>query len=169
MNSVVDVMDKGNPPCVENYQDPVEPMYMFVNGMQQPADTDQFMFIVTDDGKHDSYVYNRLVHLNIEKKWYFMVSQQDFVGINGSVDSEIPSSSCLCKETQNAAIKSFFETNMVDANRFPRPEWGKNEMKNMMFLVNIVWLDLIKVHLVSRKCDYVMCSTLACLSMWFCI
>jgi len=95
---------------------------MFVNGMQQPADTDQFMFIVTDDGKHNSYVYNRLVHLNIEKKWYFMVSQQDFVGINGLVDSEIPSTSCLCKETQNAAIKSFFETNMVDANRFPRPE-----------------------------------------------
>jgi len=67
MNSVVDVMDKGKPPCVENYKDPVEPMYMFVNGMQQSGDIDQFMFIVTDDGKHDSYVYNRLVHLNIEK------------------------------------------------------------------------------------------------------
>jgi len=136
-------MDRGKQTCEEKCQDPVEPMYMFVNGMQQPGDTNQFMFVVKDDGKHDSYVYKRLVDLNREEKWYFVVNQQDFVGINGLVDSNILSpeqnETCLCKETQNAAIRCFFETNMFDTNRFPRTECSKDEIKNMTFLVNCVY------------------------------
>lgn len=127
MNSILDVMEKGG----EKKQE----MFMFVNGMQQPGDADQFMFAVTDDGKHNSYVYNRLVDLNRQEKWYFVVNQQNFVGINGLVDSN----TCTCKETQNAAIKCFFKTNMVDANRFPHTKCSRDEMKKMTFLVNYVY------------------------------
>jgi len=140
MNPILDVMDRGKQKCEEKNQDQMEPMYIFVNGMQQPGDVDQFMFVIKDDGKHNSYVYNRFVELNREEKWYFVVTQQDFVGINGLVDSRILSpETCLCKEKQNAAIKCFFETNMVDTNRFPRTECGKDGMRNMTFLVNYVY------------------------------
>jgi len=131
---------------VSEQQTYMDIMYMFVNGMQQPGDTDQFLFEVKNDEKSMSYVYNRLVRLNTEEKWYFVVSPEDFVGMNGPVESLVGTGTPVCedtalwncKEAQNSAIARFFRDNMIYENRWPRENCDREEMKKMTFLVNFM-------------------------------
>ena len=132
-----------------NLTNKLENMIMFVNGMQQPGDTQQYLFEIKDDQKNGSYVFNRLIQLNNESKWYFVVSDQDFVGMNSSVEalqgdclssykknSESSESACNSKMEQNLALKMYFQENMIDENRWPRKNCDREEMKKMTFLVN---------------------------------
>jgi len=133
--------------CKANKQNetkqPQNIMTMFVNGMQQPGDTQQYLFVIKDDGENGSYVYNRLVQLNNESKWYFLISDEDFVGMNGAVSEssyedgiEKKQLGIESKMEQNLILKRYFQDNMIDENRWPRKNCDRDEMKKMTFLVN---------------------------------
>jgi len=129
------------------------PMLMCINDSSEPTDVYHYMFWVPDKKDMDSYVHDRLVQLKREKKWHFPYVEHDsFEGLLGPVPplrSPLGQKNEVSQETDGdeeedeydewamtRAFQSFFKAHMNPMYKWPRRDYGRDELAKVDFMVD---------------------------------
>jgi len=109
-------------------------MYIFINRMRPNADTTQYMISLKNDGRTSIPVYSAFVHWDSRQQYFFVVRRGD-AGLFLHGTPSLPGPQPTRRDECQAALDTFFDENMVDANRWPREGWGHETMQNMTFMI----------------------------------